>query len=442
MAITLESAALNVYRNAAFDNGNTIINNDGAGIKANGVYSGAFSAVTRSAAEKAANNAARTELLKALGRAFNVEGMTEVDGKVTFSREFMSRFEKILGAEFKSGDFGVNSKGEITSGKPLTMRRIKAIVGKADLVGHGSFSISVYEKKLEAIMKDLKIGDIENLPAGKNECKPFALAKKALEFLKYEADKTISLHPGYEFEVYECGNDYHGPRYQYYDRVADEQKSLTGFDEYDRYLQNRLGGVPVHVFMNATSFDRARPETISKVKDYVGGIMQLFVKSVIDNYFDAKAAGKMDEYKACLRDDLGVCLENKCRELDAFAGRHLITQSREDIAAAAEAERIADTAIVNGAAPKQVQNLICDVIGELIQLDAKYAEFDDWNDFAEEVKKRLTGRNATITAAELRNGEYVFEPVMNDGKILVRQLTAADIDALGPVCLKVINGED
>lgn len=441
MAITLESAALNVYRNAAFDNENTIINNDGAGIKANGIYSGAFSAITRSAAEKAANNAARTELLKALGRAFNVEGMAEVDGKVTFSKEFMSRFEKILGAEFKSGDFGINSKGEVASGKPLTMRRIKAIVDKADLIGHGSFNISVYEKKLDAIMKDLKISDIENLPAGNGECKPFATAKKALEFLKHEADKTISLHPEYEFEVVECGNDYHGPKYQYYDRIADEQKTLASFDEYDTYLQSRLGGVPVHVLMNATSFDRARPETISKAREYVAGVMQMFVKSVVDNYFDAKAAGKLDEYKACLRNDLGVCLENKCRELDAFAGKHLITQSREDIAAAAEAERIADTAIVNGAAPKQVQNLICDVIGELIQLDAKYAESDDWNDFAEEVKKRLAGRNATITTAELRDGEYAFEPVMNDGKMLVRQLTPADIDALGPACLKVVNGE-
>ena len=146
MAIELNSAALNIYRNAAFADGKTILNNDGDGIKANGVYSGALSALTRSSEEKTANNAARTELLKALGRAFNVKGMTEEGGKVTFSKDFMVRLEKILGADFKRGDFGINADGEVTSGKPLTMRRVQAIVKKADLVGNGSFSLPVYEQ--------------------------------------------------------------------------------------------------------------------------------------------------------------------------------------------------------------------------------------------------------------------------------------------------------
>jgi len=35
MAIELNSAALNIYRNAAFADGKTILNNDGDGIKAN-----------------------------------------------------------------------------------------------------------------------------------------------------------------------------------------------------------------------------------------------------------------------------------------------------------------------------------------------------------------------------------------------------------------------
>ncbi|MBO7236551.1 MAG: hypothetical protein J6V45_00520, partial [Kiritimatiellae bacterium] len=65
MAIELNSEVLNVYRNAGFEDANTIINNDGEGIKANGVYKGALSALARSSEEKTANTAVRTELLKA-----------------------------------------------------------------------------------------------------------------------------------------------------------------------------------------------------------------------------------------------------------------------------------------------------------------------------------------------------------------------------------------
>lgn len=173
MAIELNSGALNVYRNAAFEDAKTIVNIDGEGIKANGVYKGALSALSRSPEEKTANNAVRTELLKVLGRAFNLKGMTEADGKVTFSKEFMTRLEKILGADFKRGDFGINADGEVASGKPLTMRRIQAIVKKADLVGAGTFSVDVYRRKFEVMLKDM----------GATKMTPEDMKKKGGEFI-------------------------------------------------------------------------------------------------------------------------------------------------------------------------------------------------------------------------------------------------------------------
>ena len=36
--------------------------------------------------------------------------------------------------------------------------------------------------------------------------------------------------------------------------------------------------------------------------------------------------------------------------------------------------------------------------------------------------------------------EYKFEPVMEDGKPVVRPLTAEDIDAIGPACMAKIMG--
>ena len=50
----------------------------------------------------------RTELLKSLGQAFGLKGMTEENGKVKFSQEFMNKLESLLGPNvFKKSDFGV-----------------------------------------------------------------------------------------------------------------------------------------------------------------------------------------------------------------------------------------------------------------------------------------------------------------------------------------------
>ena len=51
----------------------------------------------RAPSTKERNNAVRTELLKALGRAFDLSGFSEVNG--TFTDEFMDRLEKLLGPD-------------------------------------------------------------------------------------------------------------------------------------------------------------------------------------------------------------------------------------------------------------------------------------------------------------------------------------------------------
>lgn len=59
-------------------------NDGGNAIKNVGEYTGPLSALSRSKIEKAANNEMRTELLKALGTAFGVKGMTVQDGKKAY----------------------------------------------------------------------------------------------------------------------------------------------------------------------------------------------------------------------------------------------------------------------------------------------------------------------------------------------------------------------
>ena len=74
----------------------------------------------RSSTAEKQNNAVRTELLKALGKAFGLkDGVAVNNGKTTFTDQFMNRLEEILGPAFKRGDFGIKN-GVVDSGKPLT----------------------------------------------------------------------------------------------------------------------------------------------------------------------------------------------------------------------------------------------------------------------------------------------------------------------------------
>ena len=57
--------------------------------------------------------------------------MSESNGEVHFTREFMRKLEKLLGADFKRDDFKIDANGCVASGRPLTARRIRAILSKA-----------------------------------------------------------------------------------------------------------------------------------------------------------------------------------------------------------------------------------------------------------------------------------------------------------------------
>ncbi len=141
MAVNLNSAALNAFRDLANRNAsnnvdeNTILQKDGDGFKSGGVWSKAniFRSI-RLSSTKEANNEIRAALLESLGRAFNLEGMGQRDGKCTFSPAFMRALTDKLGAEiFKDGDFGMKDDC-VCSGQPLTQRRIAAIIQQADVV--------------------------------------------------------------------------------------------------------------------------------------------------------------------------------------------------------------------------------------------------------------------------------------------------------------------
>ena len=105
-------AALDMFRTAKDWTADSIANLDGRSIKNVGEYGGALSVLSRSSIEKSANNEMRTELLKSLANAFDMQVMTDNDGKARFTKEFLRNLERKIGAEFKRDDFKLDADGK------------------------------------------------------------------------------------------------------------------------------------------------------------------------------------------------------------------------------------------------------------------------------------------------------------------------------------------
>ena len=101
--------ALNAFRPAMAWSDNTKLNVDGQGAVGNaGNYGGFLSARNREQTERDANNAVRTELLKALARTFDIKMTDRPVNGTHFSQRFMGRLELLLDADRAAGkDVGV-----------------------------------------------------------------------------------------------------------------------------------------------------------------------------------------------------------------------------------------------------------------------------------------------------------------------------------------------
>ena len=140
----------------------------------------------RSGETEKRNNAVRTELLKALGQAFNLQGVGEHGGKTTFSDEFMRRLSDILGPAFKRGDFGIED-GVVASGKPLAQRRIKAICNAALAKAEMPYDGKAYSAKIDSIMG--RFSGKRMAPVAVLKVREYALTiRKTIEFLENGMD--------------------------------------------------------------------------------------------------------------------------------------------------------------------------------------------------------------------------------------------------------------
>ncbi|MCR5414712.1 MAG: hypothetical protein K6F50_08330 [Kiritimatiellae bacterium] len=425
MSYNMDISSLNAFRKANFASMNEVANSADGKVSSAGAYKGGFSALFRKDAERHTNNATRTEFLRQLGNAFNVEGMTvSDDGTVKFSAAFMDKLEKIIGPEFKRKDFGVPSEGgAVSSGKPLTARRISAIVRKASIAGQGGFDADVYRAKFDELLQRLapksSSGFIERC------MKEIKFAQDCLEFVDKKFEKCFMKN---DYILPENSSRKYEPAYVFVHPETEEIYPLMEKSDIAEYIggncrdanyQAPLPGAVFHTgeYKNVPKELRTEQD-VEFAKNYIKTTIITFVQGLADLLIDAKDAGKLEEVAKELGNHPGACMDGKA-SLNATLRKEFGLYDTDTLDAITVAEHDSKT------------NLDKCIFEEIKIAVGKRPGAKGWDDIAPLVKNALVGVIRPISVLN-ENGEIV--PLMNDGVRTVRAITEADLDALGPVC--------
>ena len=437
MSLDINFAALGAFRNVNFGNADAIANlKQGDGVEQNGKLGSFLGKMFRSSATKANNNAVRTELLKSLGQAFGLSGMSEAGGKTTFSADFMAKLEGILGRDvFKAADFKIGRDGTVSSGKPLTQRRIQAIVNKAVVASRGQYDAGVYRTKLDSI--NAKIATMPEGPGTKVAMQDhFAAVGKLIDFMDKELDGLFD-----ENFTYNPQKDQEGDNVPYVmvSKLGGkyEQKPLKSIGMVTQYVKDFTGKL-FHIQENIL----AGVKNIAQLSDlddppeqitaYLKRAMTEFVMASIDTYLDADKAGKLDGYQSVIT-HAWPCIEGKTSGITEFRLANLPLEDVNPAAGPAEVN-------VNAVATHDKNQPLNQCIGrEISALDAKGVKFESWKDVAAAVKQNLIGTIRPIDVPVKDGDGWKFELLRDEkGQPVVREITEEDIDRLGEACMEAI----
>ncbi len=508
MSVTFDASRIAAFRDAQFSSDKSIATLDAnGGIKANGTYSGPLSAIFRTSEDKASNNAVRTELLRSLGQAFGIGGMTETNGKVTFSKDFMDKLESILGKDvFKRGDFKIGADGTVTSGRPLTSRRISAIITKATAAAQGvsgelemgtlgpimepdvpevetvktvgttsttgnaatgntkgnavgttgstaavssggEFDANVYRAKLDIVKTEIAPlkedgGALRLFDPDPDDQSPRVRGARSFQLLFDHVGQCLDfLDSDFEGLIVEnevwienerSGKSNEGvARFVIRDPNTHEETPMPTAGVLENWLRentsfrgvfhtNLNGFAPRALSSDHKDHNRINtPEDLTRLKNYVRTTTRFYVQTSIDLYFEAKAANKLNDYIGAIGRDAGGCM-------DARLSR--IGEIRTELGLFADAD------VTQVAEHDSHTNLDKCIYEEIRVAYAKNPSAESWNDLAGDVKKALVGQVRPIGTL---NSLGAFEPLVEDGKPVVRAITEADIDRIGQTCADI-----
>ena len=411
--------------------GNSIANLDGERFFAHKTFSEKnIFRWMRLSSTRAANNQVRTAFLRSLGEAFGLEGATVGnDGKTRFTKEFMDRLEEIFGADFKRGDFGIDKDGVVASGKPLTERRITAIVTRALVVGKTPFDVDAYRAKVGEMLKMGVDAKLEG-KAMRNLRAQVSRMNKALDFLADGGvDAFIEENPYYVEEdgqsegrgYYVLRNADEDGEWPYFLKTENGRAPLKakiplGEAIFAKY-SGEHGGVLLHLDNLKVSTKNRSTETDehvdfrTAVMAYVHDSVKAYVKMSVDMFYDTVGTDACEQ----LAEDIfncTACIEGQTMELIQFQAEHALAKGEEADGAEAVNLAVADH--------DQKTDLL-----ECLAREAQAVENANkgsgkelgWDDYRPVFVKNLVG---------------LVRPVQIEanGPVETREVTEADVDAL------------
>ena len=424
-----ELSAFSNARLGTSDNAIANVGSDGNKIvRKNTYYTWVGKIFRLSGATKTANNAVRTELLRALGRAFDLEGVgNNSEGKTTFSAAFMDKLAALLGDDFKRDDFGIGADGTVKSGRPLTQRRIKAILNRATLVGrtkNEDFDIKAAQVKYNYVNSKIK-----SLPEGSHIREHFDSVKKLMDFVQNELPTILTSY--YLFDRTKPVSELN-PAGDLRKIDKDGHVSiapLLKIDDVRAYLSDHLGEhfhIPENIIPGKYSLIDDLDDPVGQITTYVGNVCKSFISASLDLYIDAEAKGKLGQFSKAL---YGICLEAKTESLMTFKFTHLPDKC--------DAVALHDkTMSLEKCMGKEIQLLI---------EDEKDDSKKTWANVAARVKEKLVGVVRPICTAEVERdldgdiSKVTYKPVLdiNDHPV-VREITADDLDEIGEAVMATI----
>ncbi len=420
-------------------NDNTIVNvNADGGLVANRKT---FSSANifrwmRSSATKAANNEVRTAFLRSLGEAFGIEGATVgEDGKTRFSQGFMDQLEKLLGRDFKRADFGVGADGVVSSGKPLTERRVSAIVTRALAVGKGPFDAAAYRAKVDQMLKMAAATKVpEDLMDVLKE--RVAALGHILDFFDDGGiDGLIEENDAYE-EGYDPDADpNYDPRrdasrtcpyllHKGHDLVPLKLKDELREYLFSKYSDEKVGGIYLHFeFVEATAMNR-HPKDPSRyvnfhdtVKTYVHSALETYVKLSVDMFYDTLGT-KLNRRLIKEAFDTSACIEGQTTELINFQGDNDLADrtNAEGATGAAETTPV-KLAVADHTAETDLLECLAREVQTLERANHDKSKDLGWDDYRPVFVKNVVGLVRPVQIEE-------------NGPVEVREVTETDVDAL------------
>ena len=433
MSMEINTTKLTMFRDLKLGSNNAIANvgTDGKSVVQNKELGNIFGRMFRSKTEKSLNNAARTALLKSLGQAFGLSGMTESGGTTKFSADFMKKLESILGSDvLKTGDFKISSNGTVSSGKPLTKRRIDAIINKAVLVSPGAYNYADYKIKLDYVRTRLNTMpatvDKSDIDGAK---KKFDLAEKMMNFVKDEIPDLIV--PNDPDDIFDYDPTIDTPlMFKMRTEGGGTRKAALGsFSSINSYVGERIGA-PFHLQENILG-DKFNPR-LSDVEDpkkqipeYYTNVMTAYATTIIDLFIECEKLGKLDKFIKALN-DYSICTEAKTSALIEFRLNEIPSE---------------DGPVVTHNNDQPLDQCIGREMAAMIEKNPGLMDSEDFKDFADEIKKNLVGTIRPITVPQHTDGGIKFVPLLDgNNKPVVRAITAEDIDRLGQACIDATNG--